>query len=671
MKQLKLGIAMHILILHSHLHSTGVFLKLDDFDSAKKALTTGEKILLSLVGVQLQQGILALEEAPSTIGTLRQDVLMNAVLLKNMDAKLVTDMMIRWKSLYSEFRTVAMRKGLGKAFLSTTATLHSLQTSGTIQKYGSSNVTISMTEEHKKKEIEFLKQHAFQCWSTVVECPRLLPIEKILEEDELVVEFIQVGKYDEAKLRAFLEMYVLTIMPNGERELVSIDSTKCNQRVKEWLQQWNNYTNEGIHSSSPEEVKSLQVAGERLSAILFPTLVQQKIRQPTVKHVYLGLDVYCTLPIHLLPGQDGRLLFADCTISYVNACRELIREYVMSVLAPEKTDLCSKDDSIAQKSATEIVPALEQRENYCSDSPQSTPHLHTDEVQHDSEHQDLSSGAYKGSAQPSEQCVIPTQDCYIFADPNYDLVLPEPNSGNTLLLKRVLDLLVQALSLSEIPRCESLPSSLAEAHIIRKILENSHLKVNIKSGNSATLDSVFQLNSPLLVHFSTHAFGQSSFGVSPPNFLDDTKSGLILAGFNTYRAQKFDYIDPKASTGILTPLATFGLNLTNTRLVFLSTCVSAVGTSVLLESANSLANAFRVAGALTVVATIWKIPDEPTTQFVRYFYNALLRPGVRPSEALAVARVELCKDSHFSHLQNWAGFACFGDDIPLFPNSYT
>jgi len=78
------------------LHSTGVFLKLDDLKSAKKALTTGEVILLSIIGVQLQLGTLTLEDAPSTIGALRQDVLMNAMLLRDLDARVVTDMMHGW-----------------------------------------------------------------------------------------------------------------------------------------------------------------------------------------------------------------------------------------------------------------------------------------------------------------------------------------------------------------------------------------------------------------------------------------------------------------------------------------------------------------------------------------------------------------------------------------------
>ena len=175
---------------------------------------------------------------------------MSAVLLKELDAKLVTDMMIRWKSLYSEFKTIAILEGLGKVYLSTITTIHSLQTSGVLKECGAGNMTISTNKEHEKKETEFLKQHAFKCWSAVVEIPRLVPIEKILEPDELVVEFIQIGKYDETELRAFLEMYVLTILPNGERELVSIDFTVCNQRVKEWLKEWNTYTAEGIYNLS-------------------------------------------------------------------------------------------------------------------------------------------------------------------------------------------------------------------------------------------------------------------------------------------------------------------------------------------------------------------------------------------------------------------------------------
>ena len=90
---------------------------------------------------------------------------------------------------------------------------------------------------------------------------------------------------------------------------------------------------------------------------------------------------------------------------------------------------------------------------------------------------------------------------------------------------------------------------------------------------------------------------------------------------------------------------------------------------MLLESSNNLANAFRVAGALTVIATIWNIPDESTVQFVQYFYDKALEPGVRPSEALEAAQNELCNDPSYSYLQNLAGFVCFGDDLPLFPVS--
>ena len=634
-----------------------IFLKLNDFDSARKALTTGEKIILSLIGVQLQQGTLLLKEAPSAIATLRQEVLMNAILLKDLDVGLVSDMMIRWKSLFSEFKTIAIMEGLGRVYFSTAKSLHSLQASGF---QSSGNTTISIKEEHEKIESEFLKKQAFRCWSAVVDIPNRIPIEKILEPDELVVEFVLVGKHDEAKLRAFLEMYVLTILPSGERELVSVDFTVCNRLMKEWLCEWNAYTNKGIQCGSSEAVKKLEEAGRQLSRALFPSSVQKKIKQPIVKHVYLSLEPYSVLPLHLLSGEDGIFLFADCTVSHTNGCRELLRECVTRCLAQDGSQI------VHSHKPTEGEQQLKSISVSPSHPSNSTSQPQEDETKASSEHdRSVSQSAHESTPLGS----LP--NCYIFANPNYDLALPEPTvSGDSSVMQQLLDLFMEKLSLSEIEKCEPLPSSQSEAEIIKEIASSSHpdLNVHMKSGNDATIDSVFELNSPLFVHFSTHGFGKLDLKVSSPTVTiwDDTHSGLALSGFNTCRAKKFTYIN---SMGILTPLAIHGLNLKGTRLVFLSTCVSAIGASVLLESSNSLANAFRVAGALTVIATIWNIPDESTVEFVRYFYIKVFQPGVRPSEALETARNELCKDPNYSYLQNWAGFVCFGDDLPLFPTS--
>ena len=634
-----------------------IFLKLNDFDSARKALTTGEKIILSLIGVQLQQGTLLLKEAPSAIATLRQEVLMNAILLKDLDVGLVSDVMIRWKSLFSEFKTIAIMEGLGRVHFSTAKSLHSLQASDF---QSSGNTTISIKEEHEKIESEFLKRQAFRCWSAVVDIPNRIPIEKILEPDELVVEFVLVGKHDEAKLRAFLEMYVLTILPSGERELVSVDFTVCNRLMKEWLCEWNAYTNKGIQCGSSEAVKKLEEAGRQLSRALFPSSVQKKIKQPVVKHVYLSLEPYSVLPLHLLPGEDGIFLFADCTVSYTNACRELLRECVTRYLAQDGSQI------VHSHKPTEGEQQLKSISVSPSHPSNSTSQPQEDEAKASSEHdRSVSQSVHESTPLGS----LP--NCYIFANPNYDLALPEPTvSGDSSVMQQLLDLFMEKLSLSEIEKCEPLPSSQSEAEIIKEIASSSHpdLNVHMKSGNDATIDSVFELNSPLFVHFSTHGFGKLDLKVSSPTVTiwDDTHSGLALSGFNTCRAKKFAYIN---SMGILTPLAIHGLNLKGTRLVFLSTCVSAIGASVLLESSNSLANAFRVAGALTVIATIWNIPDESAVELVRYFYIKVFQPGVRPSEALETARNELCKDPNYSYLQNWAGFVCFGDDLPLFPTS--
>ena len=582
---------------------------------------------------------------------------MNATLFKDLDVRLVSDMMIRWKSLYSEFKTVAIMEGLEKVYSSTAKALHSLQASG------SHSSTLSIKETHEKMESEFLRKNAFRCWSAVIDIPNHIPIEKILEPDELVVEFIQVGKHDKTKLRAFLEMYVLTILPSGERELVSVDFTVCNRHLKDWLREWNTYISEGIHSNSSEALKKLEEVGRQLSRVLFPPSVQTTIRQPTVKHIYLSLEPYNALPFHFLSGEDGNLLFADCTISHTNACRELLRECIIRYLAQDGSQsVCSSNPIEGEQQSKNASISDSPSASNCS--PNVTPQPHDEKFSSD-----------KSSAENSVCQDVPnpinlhSRECYIFANPNYDLTLPtQVINQDSSVMKQLLDMFTEKLSLTENERCEPLPSSQDEAEIIKEIASNSHpeLTVHIKSGDDVTIESVFNLNSPLFVHFSTHGFGKPDLKVSSSALWDDANSGLALSGFNTYRAQKFMHIN---SVGILTPLGIHGLNLKGTRLVFLSTCVSALGTSVLLESSNSLANAFRVAGALTVIATIWNIPDESTVEFVRYFYNKALQPGVRPSEALETARDKLCKDPNYSYFQNWAGFVCFGDDLPLFPLS--
>ncbi len=100
------------------------------------------------------------------------------------------------------------------------------------------------------------------------------------------------------------------------------------------------------------------------------------------------------------------------------------------------------------------------------------------------------------------------------------------------------------------------------------------------------------------------------------------------------------------------------LSLSNSKLVVLSACESGIGGDGLEYS--SLAEAFNMAGAPTLVATLWKIPDEASAPLMQQFYKNVVG-GQDKFTALANAqRSMLLRDGASASVRNWAGFVPFG-----------
>ena len=119
------------------------------------------------------------------------------------------------------------------------------------------------------------------------------------------------------------------------------------------------------------------------------------------------------------------------------------------------------------------------------------------------------------------------------------------------------------------------------------------------------------------------------------------------------------------SSGELTALAACGMELTGTRLVYLSSCRSSYGFIGRGEALSSLAQGFRVAGSQTVIATLWPVSDEVGRKIAVHFYF-FIKQGMRPSLALQAAKRELRKEGFSEHWYDWAGFLCIGIDLPIF-----
>jgi CHAT domain-containing protein len=138
------------------------------------------------------------------------------------------------------------------------------------------------------------------------------------------------------------------------------------------------------------------------------------------------------------------------------------------------------------------------------------------------------------------------------------------------------------------------------------------------------------------------------------------RSGLALAGANSWL--KGAELPDEAEDGILTGEDVSGLDLVNTELVVLSACETGLGEIEAGEGVLGLRRAFVLAGAKTLVMSLWKVPDKATQELMVEFYKHLLRGDSR-SDALRNAQLAMKKQ--YPHPLYWGAFICQGNPEPL------
>jgi CHAT domain-containing protein/tetratricopeptide (TPR) repeat protein len=114
------------------------------------------------------------------------------------------------------------------------------------------------------------------------------------------------------------------------------------------------------------------------------------------------------------------------------------------------------------------------------------------------------------------------------------------------------------------------------------------------------------------------------------------RSGLALAGANTFL--RGGSLPDDAEDGLLTAEDVAGLNLLDTELVVLSACDTGLGEVHTGEGVMGLRRAFIVAGAKTLVMSLWKVDDLATAFLMDLFYDNLLTCGLDRDLALSEAQ---------------------------------
>ena len=107
----------------------------------------------------------------------------------------------------------------------------------------------------------------------------------------------------------------------------------------------------------------------------------------------------------------------------------------------------------------------------------------------------------------------------------------------------------------------------------------------------------------------------------------------------------------------------YDLNLQNSKLVVLSGCDTGKIGNLANEPddiVGSLATAFRVAGANTLLASLWKAHDEATKIIMQSFYENL-KTGLNKAEALRRAELKVKNNPKYGHPLFWSLFSLIGD----------
>lgn len=260
----------------------------------------------------------------------------------------------------------------------------------------------------------------------------------------------------------------------------------------------------------------------------------------------------------------------------------------------------------------------------------------------------------------------------ILADPDFDARLGDSPT--------IVSAAVGGFPREHLPATVSrLPGTAIEAKaILPSIARYAGLPPKRLIGAAAKEASFFGFRNPRLLHIATHGvflrgpdeilqsrryeLTESGFLLDQkfhdlPEFNPLSRCGLLLAACNSVAD------DTSPADGILTGQEIVAQKMDRTELVVLSGCASGLNNASDPDGPTLLPMAFRLAGAETVIAPSWDVPDTETTKLMISFYQNLAN-GLSKTEALRQAQLSAIegriKRFGVAHPYFWAAFRVYG-----------
>lgn len=184
-----------------------------------------------------------------------------------------------------------------------------------------------------------------------------------------------------------------------------------------------------------------------------------------------------------------------------------------------------------------------------------------------------------------------------------------------------------------------LPGTKVEVEVIKNTFDKNNVSCKLLMEEAANERDVKKIKNPDVLHLATHGF-----------FLEDPKEE-DLAGYD--KLEKEFYKNPMLRSGIffsgankdyalntsnaslisdfedgmLTSYEAMNLSLDKTQLVVLSACQTGLGKVKNGEGVYGLQRAFKLAGAKSIIMSLWPVSDDATKDLMIAFYERWIKTG--------------------------------------------
>ncbi len=140
---------------------------------------------------------------------------------------------------------------------------------------------------------------------------------------------------------------------------------------------------------------------------------------------------------------------------------------------------------------------------------------------------------------------------------------------------------------------------------------------------------------------------------------------LVLSGLALSGANARDRAEHGQDDGVLTAEEIATLDLSGVDWAVLSACDTGLGSLVSGEGVFGLRRAFQIAGARTVLMSLWPVGDVPTRRWMKALYTARLTHGLGTAESVRAASLEALRrrrqHRESTHPASWGAFIATGD----------